>query len=104
MIDDTASKLEAAGAAATQRPRRPTALVAPCAIPRTAWIEVELVGEDGKGIADQPYRLVLPDRTVVNGKTDANGLVSVRDFEAGAGVCRVSYLQLDAKVWHLIKK
>jgi hypothetical protein len=65
------------------------------------WIEIELVGEDDKGIPNEPYRIVLPDGTERKGKTDARGLARVEGIKEGT--CKVSP-DLDAKSWEKAEK
>ncbi len=43
--------------------------------PSAAWIEFVLQDESGNPVADEPYRVTLPDGTVREGKTDRRGLV-----------------------------
>lgn len=61
------------------------------------WIEIELVGEDGKPIPDEPYRITLPDGTVEEGTLDDNGVARVEGFEPGD--CQVTFPELDEDAW-----
>ena len=61
------------------------------------WIEIELVGEDDKGIPNEPYRIVLPNSTERKGKTDARGVARVEGIKEGT--CKISFPDLDAKSW-----
>ncbi len=42
-----------------------------------AWIELELKDEDGKPVANEPYRVTAADGTVLEGKLDAGGTARV---------------------------
>jgi hypothetical protein len=61
------------------------------------WVEIELVGEDGQGIADEPYLIIAPDGSEHRGRTDANGTARVDAIPGGA--CRVSFTALDQDAW-----
>jgi hypothetical protein len=49
--------------------------VLPCE--KKTWVDILLVDADGKPIANEDFRLTLPDGTVITGKLDANGLAGV---------------------------
>jgi hypothetical protein len=59
------------------------------------WVEVELVGEDGVGIAGEPCEITLPNGRVVRRETDAAGLVRVARV-AEAGDCEIRFPNIDA--------
>ncbi len=61
------------------------------------WIEIELVGEDDKGVADQAYQIVAPDGKEYTGRTDAHGLARVEGIPGGS--CKVSFIELDQEAW-----
>lgn len=63
----------------------------------TSWIEVELVGEDGKPIPGERYRVTLPDGSVAEGSLDQNGMARVEGFEPGS--CKVTFPDLDQDAW-----
>ena len=63
----------------------------------TSWIEIELVGEDDKGIPGEPYRITMPDGTVHNGTLDQDGVARVEGMEPGT--CKVTFPQLDKDAW-----
>ena len=60
---------------------------------KKSWIEIELVGEDGKGIPGEKYRITLPDGTVAEGTLDGEGRARVDGFEKGT--CRVCFPDID---------
>lgn len=64
----------------------------------THHVEIALVGEDDAPIPGERYRIVLPDGTVVQGHTDAQGAARIDDI-VGAGKCKVSFPDLDADAW-----
>jgi hypothetical protein len=65
---------------------------------KDAWIEIEMVGEDGKPVAGEKYRVILPDGTTVDeGTLDEKGYVKISGFEPGS--CKISFPNLDAKAW-----
>ena len=61
------------------------------------WIEIQLVGEDGKGIAGEAYEIRLPGGTVLTGTLDDDGLARVDSIPAGT--CQVSFPNLDQDAW-----
>lgn len=62
------------------------------------WIEIELVGEDDRPIANEPYEVTLPDQRVISGQLDAAGWARI-DRIASAGDCLVSFPRLDEAAW-----
>ena len=61
------------------------------------WIEVELVGEDGKGISGAEYLVVTADGREHSGATDGKGVGRLQNILAGQ--CRISFPQLDKDAW-----
>ena len=61
------------------------------------WIEIQLVGEDGKGIAGEAYEIRLPGGTILTGTLDDDGMARVDGIPAGT--CQVSFTNLDQDAW-----
>ena len=81
----------------------PTA-VQPCsrAANGTHWIELELVGEDGRmPIAFAAYAVELPDKQVTKGYLDAAGWIRLENLPAGT--CRISFPELDGGAWSFLE-
>ena len=57
------------------------------------WIEIELVDDDGKPIANEPYLIELPDGTQRTGRKDGSGLARVDGIDPGTA--KVSFPNLD---------
>lgn len=57
-----------------------------------SWIDIQLVDAGGKPVPDEPYRLELPDGTVIEGTLDAQGCAGVEVMEPGD--CRITFLRL----------
>jgi hypothetical protein len=57
------------------------------------WIEIYLLDETNTGVANEPYRLILPDGSERRGKTDAAGRVRVDGLPSGQ--CRLTFPRLD---------
>ena len=82
--------LSAVSRAGSQVPR-----ATPSPTPRPHWIEVELVGEDGLGVANERCEITLPDGKVLARKTDARGLVRVSGL-VDPGDCEIRFPDLDS--------
>lgn len=78
--------LEASGAAADAnfRAQPSTAPMLPCK--QKTWVEVRLIDPDGKPVANERFRIELPDGTVHEGTTDAEGLGGLEMLDPGEGV------------------
>lgn len=64
------------------------------------WVEVELVGEDGVGVADQRYVLTLPDGGTRTGKTDSQGRIRfIGTSDQPPDRCTLSFPDLDGAAW-----
>ncbi len=61
-------------------------------------LEFELVGEDGKGVPLEKYRVTLPDGSVREGVTGFNGGVTVGGLE-NQGPFKISFPELDQDCW-----
>ena len=66
------------------------------------WIEIELVGEDGKPIPGEAYCVLLPDGSKVAGLLDANGYARLDRLPAG-GACQVCFPDLDGDAWQWLE-
>lgn len=62
------------------------------------WVEIELIDADDKPVADEAYRLQLPDGSVRTGKLDAKGRAYVGAIVA-PGECKVCFPEIDAREW-----
>jgi hypothetical protein len=68
---------------------------------KTHWIEIQLVGEDGKGIPGELYRVTLPDGlTVAEGTLDKDGAARVEHIDAGT--CQVTFPNQDRDSWEQV--
>jgi hypothetical protein len=61
------------------------------------WIEIQLVGEDGKPIANQKYEIELPDGTKKEGSLDKDGKARVEEIDKGE--CQVAFVDIDREAW-----
>jgi hypothetical protein len=64
---------------------------------KATWIEIQLAGEDGKPIPDEPFRVTLPDGSIEEGVLDGDGLARIEGFESGN--CKVTFPNLDQEAW-----
>jgi type VI secretion system secreted protein VgrG len=83
-------EFEREGQDASAEPHRPDET-------QTSWIEIELVGEDDRPIAGEPYRVTLPNGAVASGTLDENGLARLEGFEPGS--CQVTFPNRDTEAW-----
>jgi hypothetical protein len=75
-----------AAAIATPKPKK-----------ETAWIEIELVGEDDSPVGGERFQLVLPDGSTREGVLDHAGRVRIEGIDPGT--CKVSFPNLDEEAW-----
>jgi hypothetical protein len=98
MNKTSASDLTAAAAAADQASLEDAAgVVQGCALAPSDWIEIVLLGEDGREVPDEAYAIVLPDGSKREGKVDARGRARVDGIPSGT--CRVTFPRLDLEAW-----
>jgi type VI secretion system secreted protein VgrG len=64
---------------------------------KRSWIEVELVGEDGKGIPGEAFRVIADDGTVFGGTTNEKGIGRVAGIEPGS--YDITFPRLDHEAW-----
>ncbi len=57
-----------------------------------AWIEVELLTEEHRPVANEKYRIVLPDGSIREGHLNAQGKTRQEGFDAGT--CHISFPEL----------
>ena len=80
----------------------PGATVQPCPQKKaqrpTYWIEIELLGEDGKPIPWEKYEVKLPDGSIAPGYLDSDGWARFDGLTA-QGTCEVSFPNLDKDAW-----
>jgi hypothetical protein len=61
------------------------------------WIAIEFADEQGFPMAEEDFRIVLPDGTVVEDNLDDKGCAKITGIDSGS--CRVSFPDRDAKDW-----
>ena len=62
------------------------------------YIEIELHDDDGNPVPGEPYKITLPDGSVVaSGTTDAKGYAKVNNIDPGT--CKVTFPNLDKDAW-----
>lgn len=67
-------------------------------IVETHSVMIELLDLDGNPVPGEPYRIKLPDGTVVTGKLDDKGKAHVTGIEQ-PGTCQVCFYERDAAIW-----
>lgn len=72
----------------------------PAEAKKLSWIEIELVGEDDKGIPGERYRITTPDDSVSEGTLDQNGFARLEGIEPGT--CKICFPRLDKDAWEKI--
>jgi hypothetical protein len=70
--------------------------------PSHHWLEIELIGEDGVGIAGELCEIILPNGQLIRRTTDADGLVRLARL-SDEGDCRVSFPNIDAEAWDTVE-
>ena len=67
-------------------------------IVETHMVMIELLDAEGNPVPGEPYRIKLPDGTVVSGKLDARGKAQHTGIKQ-AGTCKVCFYERDAAIW-----
>lgn len=67
------------------------------------WIELEVVGEDGVGIAGLEYHVELPDGAIARGYLSADGFARIQGVPAG-GLAKVRFPELDGEAWRWVEQ
>lgn len=65
------------------------------------WIEVQLIGENDQPIGGEAYAITLPGGKVITGTLDGDGLARIDGIPAG--VCQVSFPNLDQDAWEAVE-
>jgi hypothetical protein len=63
----------------------------------TSWIEIELLDDDDKPVADEAYRIEMADGSTREGTLDSRGRAMIRGIDPGQ--CGVTFPDLDEHVW-----
>ena len=61
------------------------------------WIGIELKDEEGNPVADESYRVKLPDGTIRTGRLDADGKARIEDVPAGKH--QINFPRLHGDEW-----
>jgi hypothetical protein len=82
----------------------PGSAVEPCPLqrPKTEWLEIECIGEDGLPVPWIEYRVVLPDGKEVKGYLDGEGYARLEQI-AKPGQCKITFPELDEEAWSFIE-
>lgn len=64
---------------------------------KTSWIEIELIDETGEPVPDQPYQIVLPDGSTVDGILDETGQARMEGIDPGT--CQITFPDMDKGAW-----
>ena len=64
---------------------------------KTSWIEIELVDENGDGIAGEPFQVETPDGKLCAGTLDHKGFKRVEHIDPGS--CKITFPRLDKDAW-----
>lgn len=64
----------------------------------THFIEIELLDDEGKPVADEAYFVELPDGTTKSGRTDAKGFARIDGVDPGTA--KVSFPDLDKESYN----
>lgn len=74
-------------------------VVQACTGPKT-WIEIRMLGEDNKPLANETYRIQLSNGQSCEGQLDAQGSVRLEGIDPGT--CLVTFPELDQQAWEAI--
>ena len=65
---------------------------------QVTWIEIAMVGEDGRPVPWIEYLILLPNGERVKGYLDKNGWARIDNIRP-AGKCQISFPSLDEEAW-----
>jgi hypothetical protein len=65
--------------------------------PVKTWVAVQLIDDRGDPVPNVPYKVTLPDGSVMTGSLDDQG--AVRFDEIDPGECQVSFPEIHSKEW-----
>lgn len=71
--------------------------VVPCPFANANWIEIMLVDDEGQPVAGEPFVLVKPDGSKVEGALDAKGRFRIDGIDPGN--CEVTFPELHEHGW-----
>ena len=69
----------------------------PPAKPVVTWVEIALIGMDGRPIPSEKYRIALPGGELREGVLDERGCARVDGIDPGT--CQISFPALDEEAW-----
>jgi hypothetical protein len=61
------------------------------------FIEITVVDDDGNPVAGAAYSLKLPDRRILNGRTNQQGVIYIEGLDPGS--CKLTLVGLDQTTW-----
>jgi protocatechuate 3,4-dioxygenase beta subunit len=71
-------------------------IIQPCEDAK-AWIEFRLVDQNNQPVPSEPYRVLLPDQSIMTGTLDSEGKVRFEGIIPGqASIC---FTDMDEKDW-----
>ena len=70
---------------------------APSTETKKDWVEIELVDQDNKPVANERYRVTVPGRDPIEGFLSAEGLARVDGIDPGN--CTIEFPDLDGRTW-----
>jgi hypothetical protein len=62
------------------------------------WVAIKLVDEEKKPISGARFRITLPDKSIREGRLDAEGRARVDSSKSGQ--CKICFPDLDSRDWH----
>lgn len=75
----------------------PRARATPAKEPTKTWVEIELVDDAQKPVANRRYRVKVPEGTVYEGSLDAQGRARISGIDPGS--CEITFPEIDAREW-----
>jgi type VI secretion system secreted protein VgrG len=64
---------------------------------KTSWVAIKLSDEFGQPVAGEPFKIELPDGTVVESTLDSKGEAKVEGIDPGN--CKITFTNLDTDAW-----
>ena len=64
------------------------------------WVEIELLDDAGKPVANERYTVKIPEGVIMSGTLDAKGRAKITNIDSG--MCDISFPEIDGREWKVL--